>query len=108
MAKKDFSAIERMTNPVSKFIPKSSTEDHAQPEPQTEPTESKQGNRYVAAADPFTEPRSRRVQLLMRPSLYSGLKYIATRRKQSINNLVENILAEYVDRARQEHEKGKG
>ena len=80
---------------------KTETKQKSEPEPQTEPAPAKTGSKYVAAVDPYDEPRNRRVQLLMRPSLYTGLKYIATRRKQSINNLVENILSEYVEREKQ-------
>lgn len=38
------------------------------------------------------EPRSRRVQLLMKPSIYSELLKITTETNRSFNNVVESIL----------------
>lgn len=108
MPKKDFSNLERMTAPVDKFLPK--TEPQAEP-PEApaieEPPAQKFGSKYVAAVDPYQGPRSRRVQLLMRPGLFAALKHIAARKKKSINNLIEENLLEFVERERREEEKQK-
>lgn len=105
MPNKDFSNLERMNSPLSKFLPNVEPET-PQTEPQAEP-EHRAGSKYVAAVDPFNEPRNRRVQLIMRPSLYAGLRYLATRRKSSVNNLVESILLDYIERMREEAENAK-
>lgn len=42
------------------------------------------------------EPRSRRVQLLVRPSVYTSIREIAHWRLQSVNNLIEEILSDYL------------
>lgn len=109
MQKKDFSTSERMNKPVDMFLPHAET-DTPQADPQTEPPveiEHRAGSKYVAAVDPYNEPRNRRVQLIMRPSMYAGLKYLAARRKSSVNNLVESIVAEYIERMRTEAENAK-
>lgn len=43
------------------------------------------------------EPRSRRVQLLMRQSLHDALSAIAHRQHTSINHLLEQVLTEYAE-----------
>lgn len=92
---------------LSKFVPNTTPEPQQQTEAPDELTEKK-GCMYVAAPDPFTEKRDRRVQLVLRPSLVSGLKYVAKSKKQSMNNLIEEILTEYINRAKEEYQKGKG
>lgn len=110
MANKNFANLERMNIPLDNIIAPKKVPTEPQAEPSTEnesPTPQKVGSKYVAAVNPYEGPRTRRVQLLMRPGLYTGLKHIATRKKQSINNLIECILIEYVDQERQAEEKGK-
>ena len=41
------------------------------------------------------EKRSRRVQIMLQPSLYKAVKKIADRRKVSFNDLLHNLLEEY-------------
>ena len=104
MPSKDFKNLDRMNIPLNNILQTES------PLPEPEQAEAKNqepraGSKYVAAVDPYNEPRSRRVQLLMRPSLYSGLKYLSTKRKQSINNLIEGILLDYIDQVKQDEQK---
>lgn len=44
-----------------------------------------------------SEPRSRRVQLLLRPSLHAAALELATAKQQSINNFIEEALLAYVE-----------
>ena len=50
---------------------------------------------YFAKPD-TEEPRSRRVQLLIKPSIYKEIRGIAHWKRQSVNNLMEEILADYL------------
>lgn len=54
------------------------------------------------AKDDRDTPRTRRVQLLFRPTLYDEITAIARTRKQSVNNCIEDILTAYL-----EQQKGK-
>jgi len=109
MPKKDFSKSELLTNPVAKFLP---AENQAKPEAKPaaantpKPQITRQVTEYKAAAD-YYEPRSRRVQLLMRPSIYTGIQHIAQKRKQSANNLIETVLAEFIAQTKAEDEQTK-
>jgi len=51
---------------------------------------------YFAKPD-TEEARSRRVQLLVKPSIYKEIRGIAHWKRQSVNNLMEEILAEYLN-----------
>ena len=51
---------------------------------------------YFAKKD-TEETRSRRVQLLVKPSIYKRIRGIAHWQKQSVNNLFEEILTEYIE-----------
>ena len=53
---------------------------------------------YRASAE--GEARSRRVQLLMRPTLYNDLAGIAHRQHTSVNHLLEQVLTEYAEAQR--------
>lgn len=50
---------------------------------------------YFAKPD-AEETRSRRVQLLIKPSIYKEIRGIAHWKRQSVNNLLEEILADYL------------
>ena len=50
---------------------------------------------YFAKPD-TEETRSRRVQLLIKPSIYKEIRGIAHWKRQSFNNLIEEILADYL------------
>lgn len=106
MPTKNFSLETRAAAAASKFIPQPTPEPKTDEQP-ADQTENKKCL-YVAAPDPFAEKRDRRVQLVLRPSLVSGLKYVAKSKKQSMNNLIEEILTEYINRAKEEYQKGKG
>lgn len=83
MKKKSF--IDKIENPAEAFI--------------SVPTAAKQ----QAAQAPkgykpnpeMIETRSKRVQLLMQPSLYAQLRARAQREKRSVNDLIHSILEEY-------------
>lgn len=45
----------------------------------------------------YGEPRTRRVQLLLRPSLHAAALELATAKQQSINNFIEEALLAYVE-----------
>lgn len=49
------------------------------------------------AAMDNAEPRSRRVQLLMKPSIYAALLEIASANRQSINNLIETAAQQIIE-----------
>lgn len=78
--KKSF--LDSIENPAEMFITPSVTE--------TEPdanAQIPQGYKLVPS-----ETRSKRVQVLMRPSLYKQLKARAKREKRSVNDLINYIL----------------
>lgn len=83
MAKKDFSSI---ANPALQFI---STPDTEQPKNETAPEGYKANPAYI-------EKKSRRVQLLMQPSLYELLKTRAVEEGTSVNNLIHELLEKAV------------
>ena len=72
----------------------------------TEDSSGQKGKSYIASHDPLTETRDRRVQLVLRPSLVSVLKRIASHRKQSLNNLVEEVLTEFLEHEKQLLQEG--
>lgn len=49
------------------------------------------------AAEDHEEPRSRRVQLLLKPSIFNGIKTVAHWKRQSVNHFLEDILTEYLN-----------
>lgn len=83
MAKKDFSNI---TNPALQFISKEETNKRAS---QTTPEGYKVNPAYI-------EKKSRRLQLLMQPSLYNLLKTRAVEEGTSVNNLIHELLEKAV------------
>lgn len=50
----------------------------------------------VKAAMPSRETKSKRIQVLLRPSVYDALKEKAEARGQSVNDLINDILKENV------------
>ena len=110
MPKKDFSA-----SPLMQFIPPAPAKANEAPEQMPEPGDQTETRHY--AEKNWAEPRTRRVQLLMRPSVYTGIQSIADQQKTSFNHLVETVLAEFIaktqnEQARRERlakrEQGKG
>jgi len=112
MPKKDFSTSERMNSPVTMFLP---AEAQAKPEtaeaaPAATEAPRKQITRraaeYKAKVDPY-EPRTKRVQLLMRPRIYESIRSIAKHEKQSMNNLIETVLEKYIEQTKAQGEQTK-
>lgn len=83
MAKKDFSSI---ANPALQFISKEETNKQAS---RTIPEGYKINPEYI-------EKKSRRLQLLMQPSLYDLLKSRALEEGTSVNNLIHELLEKAV------------
>lgn len=83
MAKKDFSNI---ATPALQFI---SNQDTEQSKKDTTPEGYKVNPAYI-------EKKSRRLQLLMQPSLYDLLKTRAVEEGTSVNNLIHELLEEAV------------
>ncbi|HFI0321056.1 TPA: hypothetical protein ACGOWI_001873 [Streptococcus suis] len=83
MAKKDFSSI---ATPALQFI---SNQDTEQPKKDIAPEGYKVNPAYI-------EKKSRRLQLLMQPSLYDLLKTRAVEEGTSVNNLIHELLEEAV------------
>lgn len=111
MPKKDFSKLERMNTPLNNIIAPAAapatppaTQPKTQPEKATETATAGQKARYSADIDRY-EPRSRRVQLLMRPSIYTGIQHIADQQHISMNHLIENILADHIAQTKAEYEE---
>ncbi|MEE3451603.1 MAG: hypothetical protein VZR27_13100 [Acutalibacteraceae bacterium] len=84
--KKSF--IDSIENPAEVFI---SAPTAAKPQGEQPPQGFKPNPEYI-------ETRSKRVQLLMQPSLYKQLKARAKREKRSLNDLVHSILEENAER----------
>lgn len=83
--KKSF--IDSIENPAEMFI----TPTAAKPQGEQPPQDFKPNPEYI-------ETRSKRVQLLMQPSLYKQLKARAKREKRSVNDLIHSILEEHAER----------
>ena len=84
--KKSF--IDSIENPAEVFI---SAPTAAKPQGEQPPQGFKPNPEYI-------ETRSKRVQLLMQPSLYKQLKAKAKREKRSVNDLIHSILEENAER----------
>ncbi len=46
----------------------------------------------------YLETKSRRLQLLVKPSIYIKIKAIATAQDKSLNDLINTILEQYIER----------
>ena len=110
MQNKSFSTAERVSAPldnITQAVPAANT-----PPPKPEKTEEKQTRtartalRYTADIDRF-EPRTKRFQALMKPSVYENIRRIAERKRQSINNYIESVLEAEIDRERAEYEQNR-
>lgn len=88
MAKKSFK-----DNPALQFI--TTPAEEAQPAP----AQSEQGAGVPMKPNPlYIETRSKRLNLLMQPSLHTKLKDMAKAQDVSINELIHKALEEYADR----------
>ena len=77
MSKKSFNLNE---NPAMRFISSANDSD-------TQPSNDSTKNNHLPI-----ESKSRRVQLLIRPSLYDRLKAMAERQQLSVNEMINQIL----------------
>lgn len=84
--KKSF--IDSIENPAEMFIT---------PAAETDTERSKRPPQGYKFNPEYIETRSKRVQLLMQPSLYKKLKARAKREKRSVNDLIHSILEGIVE-----------
>ncbi|MEM1506253.1 toxin-antitoxin system HicB family antitoxin [Domibacillus sp. 8LH] len=79
MSKKNF----KVNNPAARFINTDQTQ-------QTDNTHNKPDSES-------TETKSKRLNLLVTPSLHVNLKKVATMEETSVNDLINRVLNEYVE-----------
>ena len=106
MSKKDFKNALSENNPALNFISGATVElEHTEKTPagEVETTTTKQVKKADAVIKETkqkareTETRSKRLNLLIPPSLHKDLSKIATMNKDSINNLIIEVLTTYRD-----------
>lgn len=109
MPKKDFSTSDRLTKPVDQFL-----------KPAAAPAENPPKPAYkYPAPPPFSmpeprteadhwEPRTRRVHLIMKPSVYSGINHMAKKNRQSFNHFVETLFEAVLAEAKRGEAKQQG
>lgn len=95
MAKKDFSAAKNpVLNPAMRFIT-TATEPAAPPVLEPVPTPEPNREKKPAAAADAGERKSRRLNLLVQPSVLEDISRIATMRRTSVNDLINSVLKDY-------------
>lgn len=109
---KDFNSdIKRQGTPASMFFqtapqpqPEVSEDIDAQREKIREEVreEVRQEERAKLYAEIARETKSKKLQLLVYPSIYNKFKELADRQGTSVNNLINEIMREYVDGAGKE------
>ena len=90
MAKKSF-----MGNPALQFITSQTSDEESQKNPITTTTPAPASSRAPAGYKPdprYVEVKSRRLQLVMQPSLYAKVKSAADASGKSVNDYIHNIL----------------
>ena len=95
MSKKSFADA----NPAMAFISTAEkSEDCALTQPTKEELEAKESNGVPMKKNPeFIETKSKRVQMLMQPSLYDAIKKEATAKDISVNEMMHEILKNHVE-----------
>lgn len=96
MAKKTFTDRIKAVNPTLQFI---SPPEAAQAEEDLSPreyTHSTSGTRQRALQRQTEETKSRRLQVLLTPSLYDDLRERATQERISVNEMLNTILKDYL------------
>lgn len=89
-----------LTNPTKEEIEQ---REAAQAESTTAKPKPKATTRRKKEAPPmkknpeYIETKSKRVQMLMQPSLHAGIKAIADKKRVSINETMHDILKDYLD-----------
>lgn len=81
---------QKAINPTKQFI--STPEPEEEPQPVEENTPKVSSTRTKISK----ETKSRRLQLLIRPSVYQAIKDMAEQEETSINNLINSILMDAV------------
>lgn len=92
-----------IVNVTETFFPDDPTEEAPAEEVKESETPSKARRRQIAV---ITEKKSTRLQLLIRPSTKDGLRVIATARGQSVNDLINEVLENFVDAEEAKAQKG--
>lgn len=95
MTKKDFKGS---FNPATMFINTAGPEEPIEQPKKEQPAKKPANKKADAEVKAKAETKSKRLNLLIQPSLYEDLNKIATMQKDSINNLITNVLAEHRDR----------
>ena len=96
MSKKSFADA----NPAMAFISTAeNTEDFALTQPTKEELEAKENSSSVPMKrnPEYIETKSKRVQMLMQPSLYDAIKKEATAKDISVNEMMHEILKNHVE-----------
>lgn len=89
MAKKTFKNVD---NPAMRFI--SAAEETEERDIRTEQAPSASTLKGFTPRTEKAETKSRRLQLLLKPSVYEGIKQIAEDSALSVNDLINQILEE--------------
>lgn len=86
-------------NPAMAFISTAKEqEDFSLTQPTKEELEAKESNGVPMKKNPeFIETKSKRVQMLMQPSLYDAIKKEATAKDISVNEMMHEILKNHVE-----------
>lgn len=104
MTKKTFTdrIQQKAVNPTLQFIstPEAVSDPREEPQqkPESSPSRRSSGTTQAHRARPQfdEETKSRRLQLLLTPSLYDQLKRRADRERMSVNELINSILKDYL------------
>lgn len=115
MPKKDFSTSDRLTKPVDQFLKPATAPAENPPKPAYKypAVEEKVYPPPSSMPEPRTEadhwePRTRRVHLIMKPSVYSGINHMAKKNRQSFNHFVETLLEAVLAEAKRGEAKQQG
>lgn len=99
MAKKSFTGI---SNPAERFISMPEVEEqrtvNTSTEPETRPAMGEKPPKGYKYNPLYVETKSRRLQLLVKPSVHEAIKERASTLGVSLNELVNTILQEYIDK----------
>lgn len=91
MSKKTFkSNLEKIENPALQFISNATNKEQTKEKEQDVHASSPEGYKLVP------EAKSKRLQLLMQPSLYSKIKEKAEETGTSVNDTIHSILSEAI------------
>lgn len=99
MAKKSSKSFKSDTNPAMSFISQESIDKvDGKQEGATTPTGSKKAPEGYKPNPEFIETKSKRVQLLVQPSVYEAVKAKAKAKGISTNEAINEALREYTER----------